>query len=101
VFRRGIVGWDTSGRHTSLDFSFAAGDADMQLSFGSTGDAYDNAAMETFWARLKVGVGWIPQLDLVRDPGRSRRLPVRVHRGLLQPPTPPSRPRAPHPSRLR
>jgi putative transposase len=31
----------------------------MQLSFGSTGDAYDNAAMETFWARLKVEIAWI------------------------------------------
>jgi len=29
------------------------------LSFGSTGDAYDNAAMETFWARLKNEIAWI------------------------------------------
>lgn len=45
--------------YTSLDFAFAAGNADMTLSFGSTGDAYDNAAMETFWARLKVEIAWI------------------------------------------
>ena len=38
---------------------FAAGNADMHLSFGSTGDAFDNAAMETFWARLKVEIAWI------------------------------------------
>jgi transposase InsO family protein len=89
LFHRGIVGWDTSGRqdatlvvsaltmalartgnpanvihhadkgsqYTSLDFAFAAGNADM--SFGSTGDAFDNAAMETFWARLKVEITWI------------------------------------------
>jgi putative transposase len=50
---------DKGSIYTSLDFSFAAGNADMQLSFGSTGDAYDNAAMETFWARLKVEIGWI------------------------------------------
>ena len=80
---RGIVDWDTSGRqdatlvvsalartghraevihhankgstYTSLDFAFAAGTADMS----STGNAYDNAAMETSWARLKVEIGWI------------------------------------------
>ena len=47
------------GQYTSLDFAFAAGNADMTLSFGSTGDAFDNAAMETFWARLKVEIVWI------------------------------------------
>jgi transposase InsO family protein len=36
-----------------------AGNAGMELSYGSTGDAYDNAAMETFWARLKVEITWI------------------------------------------
>lgn len=50
---------DKGSIYTSLDFAFAAGNADMQLSFGSTGDAYDNAAMETFWARLKVEIEWI------------------------------------------
>lgn len=50
---------DKGSIYTSLDFAFAAGNADMQLSFGSTGDAYDNAAMETFWARLKVEIAWI------------------------------------------
>lgn len=50
---------DKGTQYTSLDFAFAAGNADMQLSFGSTGDAYDNAAMETFWARLKVEITWI------------------------------------------
>jgi len=50
---------DKGPQYTSLDFAFAAGNADMILSFGSTGDAYDNAAMETFWARLKVEIAWI------------------------------------------
>lgn len=50
---------DKGSQYTSLEFAFAAGNADMQLSFGSTGDAYDNAAMETFWARLKVEIAWI------------------------------------------
>ena len=44
---------DKGSIYTSLDFAFAAGNADMQLSFGSTGDAYDNAAMETFWERFE------------------------------------------------
>lgn len=50
---------DKGSIYTSLDFAFAAGNHDMSLSFGSTGDAYDNAAMETFWARLKVEIEWI------------------------------------------
>ena len=50
---------DKGSQYTSLDFAFAAGNADMHLSFGSTGDAFDNAAMETFWARLKVEIAWI------------------------------------------
>lgn len=50
---------DKGSIYTSLDFAFAAGNAEMTLSFGSTGDAYDNAAMETFWARLKVEITWI------------------------------------------
>jgi putative transposase len=50
---------DKGTQYTSLDFAFAAGNAGMELSYGSTGDAYDNAAMETFWARLKVEITWI------------------------------------------
>lgn len=50
---------DKGPQYTSLDFAFAAGNANMSLSFGSTGDAFDNAAMETFWARLKVEIAWI------------------------------------------
>ncbi len=50
---------DKGAIYTSLDFAFAAGNAEMTLSFGSTGDAFDNAAMETFWARLKVEIEWI------------------------------------------
>lgn len=50
---------DKGSQYTSLDFATNAGNTNVQLSFGSTGDAYDNAAMETFWARLKVEIGWI------------------------------------------
>jgi transposase InsO family protein len=37
----------------------AAGHAGLQLSFGSTGDCFDNAAMETFWATLKREIAHI------------------------------------------
>lgn len=50
---------DKGSIYTSLDFAFNDGNNDVTLSFGSTGDAFDNAAMETFWARLKVEIGWI------------------------------------------
>lgn len=50
---------DKGPQYTSLDFAFEAGNTDMALSFGSTGDAYDNAAMETLWARLKIEMAWI------------------------------------------
>jgi putative transposase len=47
---------DKGTQYTSLDFAMNAGNANVTLSFGSTGDAYDNAAMETFWARLKTEI---------------------------------------------
>jgi putative transposase len=50
---------DKGTQYTSLDFAMAAGNATVTLSFGSTGDAYDNAAMETFWARLKTEIAHI------------------------------------------
>jgi transposase InsO family protein len=50
---------DKGSIYTSLDFAFNAGNNHVTLSFGSTGDAFDNAAMETFWARLKVEITWI------------------------------------------
>jgi transposase InsO family protein len=31
----------------------------LQVSFGSTGDCYDNAAMESFWAAIKRDITWI------------------------------------------
>ena len=50
---------DKGSAYTSLDFAFAAGNANVILSFGSTGDAFDNASIESFWARLKVEIAWI------------------------------------------
>jgi transposase InsO family protein len=44
---------DKGSIYTSLDFAFAAGNADMTLSFGSTGDAYD---CEHDWGCWRVAV---------------------------------------------
>lgn len=33
--------------------------AGLTVSFGSTGDCFDNAAMETFWSTIKREIAWI------------------------------------------
>ncbi len=50
---------DKGSQYTSADFVMAAGHAGLEVSFGSTGDCYDNAAMETFWSVLKREITWI------------------------------------------
>ncbi len=50
---------DKGPQYTSLEYAIAAGNANVMLSFGSTGDAFDNAAMESVWARLKVEIAHI------------------------------------------
>lgn len=45
---------DHGSQYTSMRFADAAADARVALSFGSIGDAYDNAAMESFFATLKT-----------------------------------------------
>ena len=50
---------DKGVQYTSLDFTMSAGNAEVNLSYGSTADCFDNAAMETFWARLKTEIAWI------------------------------------------
>jgi putative transposase len=49
------------GIYTSLAFSHRLADYGLAQSFGSTGDAYDNAAVEAFWAPLKRELAWIHQ----------------------------------------
>jgi putative transposase len=50
---------DKGGAYVSGDFCSMAGVAGLQVSFGSTGDCWDNAAMETFWSTLKREISWI------------------------------------------
>ena len=50
---------DKGCQYTSLDFTNRLRDLGLVPSYGSTGDCYDNAAMETFWATLKRELSWI------------------------------------------
>lgn len=50
---------DRGSQYTSLDFCAVADLAGLQVSFGSVGDCFDNAAMETFWSTLKREIAWI------------------------------------------
>jgi putative transposase len=52
---------DRGTQYTSLRFANHLEDFGIVASFGSTGDAYDNAAMESFWATLKRELAWIHQ----------------------------------------
>jgi transposase InsO family protein len=44
---------DKGSQYTSLEFANRLAAWNITASFGSTGDTYDNAAMETFWAAAK------------------------------------------------
>jgi putative transposase len=52
---------DRGSVYTSLRFANHLEDHGLVASFGSTGDAFDNAAMEAFWATLKRELAWIHQ----------------------------------------
>jgi transposase InsO family protein len=59
--RRVVHHSDRGAIYTSLAFSHRLADFGLAQSFGSTGDAYDNAAVEAFWATLKRELAWIHQ----------------------------------------
>ena len=50
---------DKGSQYTSRAFTAAADIAGLRLSFGRTGDALDNAAMETVWSTIKREITWI------------------------------------------
>jgi hypothetical protein len=52
---------DRGAVYTSLAFSHRLAECGLAQSFGSPGDAYDNAAVEAFWATLKRELAWIHQ----------------------------------------
>jgi putative transposase len=57
--RRVVHHSDRGAAYTSLAFSQRVRELELDQSFGSTGDCYDNAAVEAFWATLKRELGWI------------------------------------------
>jgi putative transposase len=50
---------DRGAAYTSLAFSQRVVELEVDQSFGSTGDCYDNAAVESFFATLKRELAWI------------------------------------------
>jgi transposase InsO family protein len=50
---------DKGGAYLSGEFCSMADLAGLKVSFGSTGDCSDNAAMETVWSTLKREIAWI------------------------------------------
>jgi putative transposase len=64
---------DRGAVYTSLAFGNRAAELGIARSFGSTGDCYDNAAVEAVWATLKRELAWIhrhktwPTRDLLRS----------------------------------
>lgn len=63
---------DRGSQYTSLAFTNGLEDLGITASFGSTGDCYDNARMESFWATLKREVHWIHQTDRFTTRARLR-----------------------------
>jgi putative transposase len=57
--RRVVHHSDRGAVYTSLAFSQRVADLELDQSFGSTGDCYDNAAVESFFATLKRELAWI------------------------------------------
>jgi putative transposase len=50
---------DRGAAYTSLAFSQRVVELEVDQSFGATGDCYDNAAVESFFATLKRELAWI------------------------------------------
>jgi putative transposase len=57
--RRVVHHSDRGAAYTSLAFSQRVVELEVDQSFGSTGDCYDNAAVESFFATLKRELAWI------------------------------------------
>ena len=57
--RRVVHHSDRGVAYTSLAFSQRVAALELDQSFGSTGDCYDNAVVEAFWATVKRELAWI------------------------------------------
>ena len=54
---------DRGAAYTSLAFSQRVTELELEQSFGKTGDCYDNAAVEAFFATLKRELAWTQGTD--------------------------------------
>jgi transposase InsO family protein len=76
-----------------LELANRLSDWGLSASFGSTGDAYDNAAMESFWATAKREIeflhGTVRQLtrSQLRCPRTGKRVAPRTGERVGQPST--------------
>jgi putative transposase len=80
----GIIHGDHGTQFTSWTFTERARRAGLLPSLGSVGDPYDNAVAEAFWGRMQTELLDRP----LAHPRRARERDLRVHRGVLQPPSP-------------
>ncbi len=64
---------DKGGQYTSLEFTNRLGDWELAASYGSTGDCFDNAAMESTWATIKKEIRHIygPWEEMTRSQLRT------------------------------
>jgi transposase InsO family protein len=92
---------DKGSIYTSLDFAFNAGNADVSLVVRIDRRLLRQRRYGDVLGPAKGRDRMDPRQHLVRDSSRRARLPVRVHRGVLQPSTPPDRTRSPNRNRIR
>lgn len=64
---------DHGAQYTSVEFTNRLADWKLQGSYGSVGDAFDNTAMETFWASVKKEIRhiWGPWETITRSELRT------------------------------
>ena len=89
---------DRGGQYRSLALGRTLRDSGILASMGSRGDAYDNAACESFMASIKTEL--VEAADL-QDQRRSPARGLLLHRGLLQPRAQAFSPRLPFSDRIR
>jgi putative transposase len=63
---------DRGSQYTSMAFTDRLADLEIVASFGSVGDCYDNAPMESFWATMKREMAWIHGDVAVKTRGQLR-----------------------------
>jgi hypothetical protein len=94
---RGVRRLLESTQYPSFAFGRRLTASGLVASMGTVGDALDNAVAESFFATLECAA----QPLSLADTGGPADGDLRLHRGLLQPPTPPLDPRLPPTRHLR